>query len=72
MTNTALLEELIARSGKKKKFLAEKCGLSTTGFRNCVNNAAEWRVSHITILCAELGIKDLETKDAIFFARTGA
>lgn len=72
MTNTALLEELIARSGKKKKYLAEKCGLSAAGFRNCVTNAAEWKASQIDILCTELGVKDLETKEAIFFARVGA
>lgn len=72
MTNTKLLEELIDRSGKKKKFLAEKCGLSTAGFRNCLINAAEWKASQIAILCEELGIKDLETKEAIFFARIGA
>lgn len=72
MTNTALLEELIARSGKKKKYLAEKCGLSPAGFRNCVTNAAEWKASQIDILCSELGVKDLETKEALFFARVGA
>lgn len=66
MINTKLLEDKIANSGKKVKFLAERCGLSYAGFRNCVVNKAEFRVSHINILCEELNITDLEEKEAIF------
>ena len=40
MTHTKLLEKKISDSGKKVKFLAEKCGLSYAGFRNCVTNKA--------------------------------
>lgn len=72
MTNTELLEDKIRKSGKKKSFLAQKCGLSRAGFRNCLVNKSEWRQSHIDILCAELGITDLRIKDAIFFAKVGA
>lgn len=72
MTNTDMLEDLILKSGKKKVFLAKKCGLSRAGFRNCLVNKAEWRQSHIDILCSELGITDLRVKDAIFFAKAGA
>lgn len=68
MTNTALLEEKIKQSGKKKKFLAEKCGLSMQGFRNCLKNKAEFKTGHIKILCSELGITKLTEKEAIFFA----
>ena len=66
MNNTEFLEKKIAASGKKVKFLAERCGLSYAGFRNCVINKAEFRVSHINILCEELNISDLEEKEAIF------
>lgn len=67
MTNTTLLEDKIAKSGKKVKFLAEKCGLSYAGFRNCVINKAEFKVSHVDILCEELSITDLKEKEMIFY-----
>lgn len=68
MTNTALLEKKIKESGKKKTYLAEKIGLSYAGFRNCVTNKAEFKVSHVDILCDELGITSLKEKETIFFA----
>ena len=68
MTNTELLERKIAESGKKKGYLAEKCGLSRTGFNNCVKNRAEFKTSHVKILCYELNITDLAEKEAVFYA----
>ena len=68
MTNTELLEKKISDSGKKKGFLADRCGLSRAGFRNCVKNLAEFKASHIKILCFELNITDLAEKEAIFYA----
>lgn len=67
MNNTKLLEDKIAKSGKKVKYLAEKCGLSYAGFRNCVINKAEFKVSQVNILCEELNITDLEEKEKIFY-----
>lgn len=72
MTNTALLEDKILQSGKKKKYLAKKCGLSAQGFRNCCTNKAEFKVGHIKILCDELNITSLNEQKAIFFAKTVA
>lgn len=72
MTDTKLLEQRIAASGKKKMYLAEKVGLSYAGFRNCVTNKAEFRASQIDILCEELGITSLREKEAIFFAKLGS
>lgn len=72
MTNTELLEQKIYESGKKKGFLAQKCGLSRVGFRNCVINKAEFSASQITILCEELAITSFREKEAIFFAKSGA
>lgn len=72
MTNTELLEEEIKASGKKKSYLAKKVGLSCAGFRNCVTNKAEWKVSQVNILCEELGIVDLKKRHEIFFAKVGA
>jgi hypothetical protein len=70
MTNTKLLLQKIAESGKKKGYLAEKCGLSRQGFLNCIKNKknAYFNTSHINILCVELNITSLEEKEAIFFA----
>ncbi len=68
MTNTELLEAKIADSGKKKVYLAEKVGLTYAGFRNCCINKAEFKASHIAILCDELNITSLKEKEAIFFA----
>lgn len=71
MTNTALLEKAIKDSGLKKLFLAEKIGLTPAGFYNCLNNRAEFKASQINTLCDLLGITDLATKEAIFFAGFG-
>lgn len=75
MTNTKLLEDKISNSGKKVKYLAEKCGMSYAGFRNCVinkknpktNTVAEFKVSQVDILCEELNITNLEEKELIFY-----
>lgn len=72
LTNTKLLEKKIRECGLKKGYLAEKCGLSRAGFRNCELNKAEFTATHITILCVELGITSLQEKEAIFFAKKGA
>ena len=71
MTNTKLLEEKIKESGKKISYLAEKVGLSYAGFRNCVTNKAEFKATHIDVLCKELSI-DLKEMRTIFFAKNGA
>lgn len=68
MTNRKLLEKKIKESGKKKGYLAKKCGLSRQGFNNCMNGIAFFNTSHIKILCEELNITTLEEKEAIFFA----
>ena len=68
MTNTELLEAKIKDSGKKKGYLAKRCGLSRSGFWNCCHNEAEFKTGHIVILCEELGITSLTERNAIFFA----
>lgn len=68
MTNEKLLMQKIAESGKKITFLAEKVGLSYAGFRNCVTGKAEFKATHIKILCDELNITSLKEKEDIFFA----
>ena len=72
MVNTELLEEAIAESGKKKGYLAKRCNLSRAGFRNCCINKAEFKGSHVNILCEELNITSLKRRMAIFYAKVGA
>ena len=68
MTNTELLEKVIANSGYKKQFLASKIGLSYQGFLNKVQNKQDFRAKEIMILCELLHISS-EQKEAIFFAK---
>ena len=69
MVNTKLFEDKVKKCGKKKSYLAAQIGLSCNGFRNCVVNKAEFKASHIAVLCSELGISALSEKEAIFFAK---
>lgn len=68
LVNTALLKELIEKSGKKKSFLATKCGLSRQGFQNKCTGKTDFYAGEINILCKELDIKTPEEKENIFFA----
>lgn len=72
VTDTNELNLEIKKSGKTKKFLAEKCGLTYAGFHNCCTNKAEFKVSHVDILCEELNIKSLKRRMDIFFAKHGS
>ena len=72
MTNTRLLEARIAELGLKKGYLAQECGLSRAGFRNCVTNKASFKPQHIDILCVLLKIRSLKEKNEIFFAKSGS
>ena len=68
MVNTVLLKELIEKSGKKKNFLATKCGLSRQGFANKCSGKSDFYANEIICLCKELGITSPEEKENIFFA----
>ena len=68
MTNQELLEKKILESGKKRGYLAKKCGLSRVGFLNCVKGDALFNTSHVKILCDELNITSLKERESIFFA----
>ena len=68
VTNRKLLEKKIAASGKKKGYLAKQCGLSRTGFLNCVKGDALFNTAHVKILCEELNITSLKEREEIFFA----
>lgn len=72
MTNGKLLEEKIRLSGLKKRFIAEKIGITPTTFSALLNNKAEFKTSQITALCQVLNIQDDAEIKAIFFAGNGA
>ena len=68
MVDTAMLQEYMDKSGKKKQFLAEKLGLSRAGFRNKCIGATDFTSREISVLCEELGVTRLTDKERIFFA----
>lgn len=69
MVNTALLEEAIRTSGKRKQYLADRIGCTVQSFRMRVTNRYDFKSSDIDILCQELGITRLTDKERIFFAK---
>lgn len=68
MTNTALLNEIINRSGYKRSFIAKNIGLSAYGLARKINNEREFTASEINALCEFLHIGSLELRDRVFFA----
>ena len=68
MTNTALLEQYIEKSGFRKGFIAQQLGLTTYGFSLKVKNKSEFKANEILGLCNLLKISTKE-KEAIFFAQ---
>lgn len=72
MTNVKLLDEKIRQSGLKKKYLAERIGVSRGTLCALLSNKKEFKTSQVRALCEVLGIKDDETIKAIFFAHVGA
>lgn len=67
MLNTDLLAESIRQSGKSNKFLAEKMGISTTGFYMKRRGERPFKSTEINILCDELTLTKSELVK-IFFA----
>lgn len=72
MTNVNLLNEKIKQSGLKRSYLAERIGVSTSGFYNLCTGKAEFKVAQVKILCRELHIDDPSEWQDIFFAGNGA
>lgn len=68
MTNSALLEQYIKKSGYRKKFIADALSITPYGFALKINNKSEFKASEISILCRLLKITARD-KEAIFFAK---
>lgn len=71
MTNKKLLEEAIQQSGLKKSFIAQQLGMSRPTFNAYLKGKAEFRVTHMNILCDLLRINP-EQRETIFFGQDGA
>ena len=70
MTNTKALEELIAKSGYKKSYIAKAIGLkSSFGLSKKIRNENEFKATEINKLCELLDITSLKEKERIFFAK---
>lgn len=67
MTNTRKLQGVMREKGYTIEALAERIGISRTGFFNKVHNKAEFLASEVAILSDLLGISTSDMKD-IFFA----
>lgn len=68
MTNTAMLEKLIAESGIKKRKIANGLNIGYQALKRKINNEVPFNAFEILSLCQILNIRDLKTKEAIFFA----
>ena len=68
MTNTALLQEYIDRSGYKKAFIAKALGITAYALSLKINGKSEFKASEIDILCKllNIGVRD---RMRIFFAQ---
>ena len=67
LTDTNVLNQMIERSGLKRKYIAEKLSLSPYGLAKKINGENEFRPSEIEILCRLLGIKTMKQRMDIFF-----
>lgn len=67
MTNTALLEEYIEKSGYKKSFIAKALNITAYALTLKINNKSEFKANEIDIFCKllNIGIRD---RMRIFFA----
>jgi hypothetical protein len=68
MTNTALLEEYIEKSGYKKSFIAKALSITAYALALKIDNKNEFKASEIDILCKllNIGVRD---RMRIFFAQ---
>lgn len=69
MTNTDLLKDIIAKSGLKLEYLAQKCGITRQSLSNKITNRNIFTAEEISTLCKELKINSLTEKERVFFAK---
>ena len=69
VVDTQMLESVIAESGKKKTYLADRLGISVQSLRLKINNTLDFKTGEVSVLCQELGITQLTRKEKIFFKK---
>lgn len=67
MTNTALLEAIIADRGLKKNYIAKVIGITPETLIRKIKNVSEFKASEIDKLCQLLAIDDHKEREAVFF-----
>lgn len=67
MVNTPYLEEKIKQSGKRKAYLADKCGCSIQSLRLKITGKYDFTTSQVQVLCKELGVTSPKEMEKIFF-----
>ena len=67
MTNTALLESIIADRGLKKNYIAKMIGVTPETLIRKIKNASEFKASEIDKMCQILAITAPEMREAVFF-----
>lgn len=67
MTNTPLLYEMIKERGLKLDHLRKALKVSYPTLKRKLNNESPLLAEEIDILCQCLDVRDLETKDRLFF-----
>lgn len=69
MTDTKLLNEIIDKSGYKRKYLADCLGISRFTLAKKIDNVTEFKLSEVDKLCKILKIESLYDRQRIFFAQ---
>lgn len=60
------LAKLIDASGKSKKFLADKAGVTRSNFYNKISGKVEFKANELLILMSEIGVTDIaEIRDIL-------
>ena len=67
MTDVKELNRIIEQSGLRKRFLAEKLGISHQAFYNKLNGISEFKLAEVSIMCNILNIGKKQ-REEIFFA----
>lgn len=68
MTNTAMLEDKIKRSGLKKSYIAKSLGIDQKTLKLKITGGSQFKESEMNAIWKLLGIVDPAEKIAIFFA----
>lgn len=69
LTNTVLLEKIIADSGYKKGYIAKVLGIRVETLGRKIRNISYFTAREIDLLCDVLSIYDSELKESIFYCR---